>query len=124
MLDPEIEKLTMSEDTKLASSSTMNFKVAPEEPLRAVNKRVACAPFEKTGVQANIKSGFATVKQKGTLVGMKVLFSNGTYFKGQTVYVKADLAFHPTIAEVYELNGQTMVFIPEDQIFLVDSRRS
>ena len=88
--------------------------------LQSQNRLVACTPFEKRSVETVVNSGFATVKNKATLVPLTVIFGNDVYPHGSVVYVKGDQINAPWVKEVFELRGQAFVLVPHDQVKLAD----
>jgi hypothetical protein len=53
--------------------------------------RVLVVPFEREGTKAVVKSAFAAVAHRSTLVGLEVVYGNGIdIHPGDTVFVKPD----------------------------------
>lgn len=61
--------------------------------LTSINERVLLSPPDVSkGLESNVQSGFAKIKQKTELVGLTVLMDaktqNGFFHKGDVVYIK------------------------------------
>lgn len=65
--------------------------------MKSVNGRILCEPYTGSkALQSQVSSGFATVKQKSGLIGLKVIadakLSDGTEVKaGQTAYFSEEM---------------------------------
>lgn len=66
----------------------------------SVNGKIVCKPYGGTRkIEAQVKSGFASVKQKNTLVGLEVLVDayineDITIDAGSKVYISEELLFN------------------------------
>ncbi len=90
-------------------------------PTKSFNRTVACSPFENKTVEASVKSGFATMKQKQTLTAHRVLFGNSDIPSGAIVYVHAAQAAHAWAKNIFEKDGAQFIFVPQDQVLLVET---
>ena len=85
------------------------------------NKRVACEPFQSLALEKEGKS-FVTVKEKTTLFPMKVVMSTVSetgsekYHVGDTVWVRGDTKVLQWAKDVFEINGQKFILVPEEII--------
>lgn len=87
-----------------------------------MNKQVACTPFQRKSVETQVKSAFATVKNKIDLTPLKVVFAGKVgdvgIAPGWTVYVRSD-GFLTYGKEEFELLGKKFILVPEDRIIFV-----
>mgnify|MGYP001339466927 CR=1 FL=1 len=98
--------------------------------MRSVNNKLLLTPYASKGkIEANIKSGFATVKQKDTLVGL-VAVADGQVLLGQNnlvVVKKGDTVFFPEeilhshdwAKKTFNLEGSTERFIIAESVHAV-----
>lgn len=84
------------------------------------NRKVACTPFESLALETQGRA-FKTVKEKNDLFILKVVFGNERYRRGDTIYVRGDVKTLPWTREVFEVDGEKIVLVPEDYIQLVKS---
>jgi len=82
---------------------------------------VACVPGHAVGVETEVRDGFATIKNKSTLVPLKVVHSdmNHTYGVGSTVYVLGDAIKQMWFKTEYTVDGVTFVLVPTKDIKMV-----
>jgi hypothetical protein len=91
--------------------------------IRSYNKSIACTPFDNKTVETTVSSGFATMKNKQTLTKHTVVYGNEDIPSGAFVYVPAGQAAHSWAKEVFDVSGTSFIFIPVDQIRLVETPR-
>jgi cold shock CspA family protein len=90
-----------------------------------LNKKVACSVPENTGRNIRNTSGFGTVEHKdGGLMALKVIFGNEKSYdlddRQVVVYLAEQDKQQPWASQVYELNGQKFILVPEERILLVE----
>lgn len=148
-MEDEKPKLTVGDSTfSIGSSnqqglsieqnpSSLTFIYRPTKtPLVAANRSIATEPFPTNFIEVKSKSGFATAKQKGQLVALKVVYGNFVPYQaygashladrvpiqpGCTVYVRGEQYTQVWAKEVFELDGKQFILVPESTIVLVDS---
>lgn len=86
------------------------------------NKKVACKPFATTALVKNdrLVPGMILVEQKVSLTALEIVYGDdgGMYRPGGLVYVRGDMAKAHWAKEVFEVEGQLIILVPEDQIML------
>jgi hypothetical protein len=89
-----------------------------------MNKKVACSVPDNTGRSIKNTSGFGTVEHKdGGLMALKVIFGGEHMLEsGNTAYLAEQDKQQPWASQVYELNGQKFILVPEERILLVESQ--
>lgn len=88
--------------------------------ITAVNGKVACTPLESLSLETQ-GSGFKTVKQKTALVKLKVVFGSLKFGSGLYVYLRGDVITMPWVKEVFDVEGQKVILVPEDCIQMVST---
>lgn len=88
--------------------------------IQSFNKLLACTPFLVRSVEASVKGGFATVKNKITLNELVVIFGNDEIPTGSKVYVKADQINAQYVKEVFEMGEVKFILVPQEQVKLVE----
>jgi hypothetical protein len=94
------------------------------KPPRAINGKVACAPFVSMSVEKEIRGGMACPKQRGTMTKLEVVLDSGKgagnwYSKGSSVWVRAEQFQLQWAKDVFDLDGTKFILVPEEQILLV-----
>lgn len=114
----------MSTTVSTTLPTNMTLKMDPQFYV-PVNK-VALTPFPTLAVEKQNTTGFVTVKNKLTLVPLKVVFGNenadGTPIYApthSTAFVRGDSVTQPWAKEVYEVNGIQFIIAPIDAVQLV-----
>lgn len=97
-------------------SSWRNY--IPPPLYKAYNKFIATEPWpeDEQKPKAVATSGFAVVKNKAALKGLKVMVGNNEYVEGSTVFVRAELYTHGFAKEVFEVDGKRMILLPVEHI--------
>ncbi len=85
---------------------------------RVPNNRVACTPFESLAIETT-GGAFKTVKQKTSLLRTKVVMGNSDYPEGVLVYLRGDVVTLPWTKEIFEVDGQKFILVPQEHIQLV-----
>lgn len=86
------------------------------------NKQVAVEPFPPAA-KAEVKGGVVVPMNRSNLTGLRVVFDSGAYQVGWQVFVRSSLSYSTTYGkEVFEVEGQKFILIPEDQVILLDSQ--
>ena len=87
-----------------------------------MNRQVATEPFEKTSIETNVKSGFSTITQKGSLTKLQVVIGNkdNTIPSGSLIYVASENYRSTWASKVFVFEGCSIILVPEDCILLVD----
>jgi hypothetical protein len=88
--------------------------------IEGFNNNIACAPFEKKSVETKVSNAFGTVAQKVTLTKLRVIYGNDKIPAGALIYVKGDTMKHVWANEEFEVDGQTVILVPQASVFLVD----
>jgi hypothetical protein len=85
------------------------------------NKMVACSPFPKQSVEKTIKGGIALIDRKVNLQQLTVVLRNGdgSLIPGLKVWVRGDASVQPWAKEVFSLDGEEFILVPESAIFIV-----
>ncbi len=82
------------------------------------NNQIVTEPFDNKAIEAKINHGFASIKSKSTLKGLKVLIGNHNIPAGATVYLPAEACRQAFAEKVYEtegvLDGRKFIVIPEN----------
>lgn len=105
----------------------MNDEVPEDETpennvvVQTMNKRVACAPFERTSIEVANPRGFAVVKQKQELTQLKVVFDTDdeTFHVGDRIAVFGSSCAAAWAKEVYEIGGKKFILVPVGEIVAV-----
>jgi len=85
------------------------------------NKRVAVEPFPPAP-KAEVKGGVIAPMNQASLTGLRVVFGSPNLPVGNLVYVRSKLQATTTYAkEIFEVEGQRFILIPEDDVLLVDT---
>lgn len=85
------------------------------------NKKIACVPPEQKGAELKVAHGMAVIQHRSSLMALRVVFGNeGGISPGFTIYLPEQLKQQPWASQVYEINGQKFILVPEEQIVLVD----
>lgn len=95
----------------------------------AVNNKLILEPYKgKNKIEAQVSSGFATVKQKSTLIGLKLL-ADGIVMvgkdtmsvnKGQTVFFPEEILYaHDWSKKTFNLEGSEEKFIIAEALHAV-----
>lgn len=86
-----------------------------------INSQVGTEPFPSNGIESNIVSGFATIKQKEGLTPLKVLFGNkdNSIPEGATVFVKSEDFKAHWAMRVHKMEETKFILVPETQILVV-----
>ncbi len=88
---------------------------------QAPNKRIAVEPFPSQSLTKEIKGGLLVLTQQSGLTPLRVIHGNDRFTAGQTVYLRASRAIDSTWGkEIFTLEDQRFIFIPEEEILLVD----
>lgn len=102
----------------------MTLKVEPQFYVPA--NKVALTPFPTLAVEKQNTSGFVTVKNKLSLVPLKVVFGNenstGTTIYApthSTAFVRGDSVTQLWAKEIYEVDGIQFILAPVDAVQLV-----
>lgn len=88
--------------------------------LTAMNDRFIVETYKKEALKSEVKKGFATIGQKNTIKGLKILvdaqLSNGTVVKaGQRAYIKEETLHTATWAtKNYECDAISVPFMVVD----------
>lgn len=98
--------------------------------IRIPNDKIACRPLNPS-LEKSTKAGFMTLKNKTQLLETTVVFENAQdsehrfyhYAVGDTVYLRGDVVSLPWVKEPMELNGETFILVPCDQIQAWDRKR-
>ena len=94
------------------------YSVTPQ--YEAINGRIAVEPFTTDAVvKVGTKSAFATMGQKTQLTPLLVVFGTEKILAGWTVFVPGDLCASQDAKRIYEIDGKSVIFIPENEIKLV-----
>lgn len=83
------------------------------------NGKVACEPFKALSAETTGKA-FMVVKQKIELSRLKVLWGNERFLPGSYVYVRGDNRTLPWVHEVFDMNNQKFILVPESYIQMVE----
>lgn len=90
--------------------------------MRSYNKMLACEPPVNKGVQKQIVNGVAQVLHRNTLTPLKVIHGNAEIPAGSTIYVNTNMVVNQKwSAEVFLAKDQSVVFVPESIVLLVES---
>jgi hypothetical protein len=84
------------------------------------NRKIACSPFARKSIEVKVQKGFGSVAQKLALTPLRVLFGNDDVPAGSVVYLRGDTMKQTWASEEFELDGQTVILVPQDQIQLVE----
>ena len=85
------------------------------------NKLIACEPIKSNTIEAEVKKGFATTKNKIELVKLKVLFGTDEGPNpGDSIYIMGDQVAHKWATTVFALDGVSFILVPLSAILLVD----
>lgn len=87
--------------------------------LSTINREIACRPGPERGIQVEVKSRFAGIKNKGELLGLEVIGECQWANVTDTVFVKGEQFKALWYHTVYDVDGQQCVLVPVDQIVLV-----
>ena len=95
----------------------------------AVNNKLILEPYKGKGkVEAQVTSGFASIKQKSTLIGLKLLADGKLAIgkdmvdvrKGQTVFFPEEILHaHEWSKKTFNLEGSDEKFIIAEAIYAV-----
>lgn len=87
------------------------------------NRMIFTEPFAEMSIKTEIKGGFATMKQNTKLSKLKVIVGNfnHTIPAGSFVYLQPDAFKNPWANKVYEYQGQKVIMVPEDFVYLVET---
>jgi hypothetical protein len=89
-------------------------------PVRTMNKVVACTPFPKQNIEKVIKGGIAMIDKKVNLQELTVVLASDTgFFPGQRVFVRGDQVVQNWVKEVFTVDGQEFILVPETAIMVV-----
>jgi hypothetical protein len=97
--------------------------------MQACNNFVGCSPFEQKAVQAEVRSGFGTVKQKTTLSKLVVVVpgrdtpNNHDYTEGDIIWVRGDGFKLNWGKEEFEEGGKTFILVPVSSILLHETKK-
>lgn len=103
-------------------SGTVNLQTPPlyMTPVRTMNKVVACTPFPKQNIEKVIKGGIAMIDKKVNLQELTVVLASDTGFiPGQRVFVRGDQVVQNWVKEVFTVDGQEFILVPETAIMVV-----
>lgn len=94
-----------------------------------VNNKLILEPYKSKGkIEAQVSSGFASIKQKSTLVGLKLLADGKVMIgkdamdvkKGQTVFFPEEILHaHDWSKKTFNLEGSEEKFIVAESIYVV-----
>lgn len=92
--------------------------------IKSINRKIACAPFEKHSIEIETKRGFATVKTKTELVSLKVVFNGDDYFiePGDTVWVRGEQVKSVWAGEEFQVGDSKFILVPQDAIVLHEGK--
>lgn len=97
--------------------------------MTAVNGKLILEPYKGSGkIEGNVRSGYATIKQKDTLVGLTLLADGRVIIgkdmlevkKGQKVYFSEEILHaSPWSKKTYHLEGKEEQFILAEAIHVM-----
>ena len=106
------------------------------DTVRAVNKLVALTPPVKRPIQAHgVKTGFATMANRQSVIPLKVVYPKGDLLAGMTVYVREGETALSEFAQIFKIakldaegnvtrdddnDNPEFVLVSEDRLVLVD----
>lgn len=87
----------------------------------AFNQQVACQPFQRTGAEAVVQKGFATLKQRDELVPLLVIFGvpDKSVDVGDVIWVKGESVKAQWAMREYSIDDQVVILVPMLAIQLV-----
>lgn len=85
--------------------------------MKSFNGYLAVEPFPNKGLETKTSNGFSTIKQKNTLVELKIIFGSEKFAYG-SVFVPGSISVIQYAREVYHVNGQDFILIPEAEVRL------
>lgn len=85
--------------------------------MKSFNGYLAVEPFPNKGLETKTSNGFSTIKQKNTLVELKIIFGSEKFTYG-SVFVPGSISVTQYAREVYHVNGQDFILIPETEVRL------
>lgn len=96
-----------------------------------LNDLLAVEPYQQgQGLQGEVKNGFAFVKQKNTLAGLKLILearlNDGSYIPaGSTIYIKEEfLMEHPWAKQIRKSNptgNQEFILVELKNVVMIDT---
>lgn len=90
--------------------------------INGFNGQIACEPIVKNTVEAEVKGGFATVKNKAELIKLKVVFGcKDGPSAGNTIFILGDQVNLPWATTIFDVDGSKVILVPLTAVRLVDS---
>lgn len=99
--------------------TTKTISTGEDPYYEAMSGKIAVEPFPSTGVEKQVSSGFAAVKQKVALTPLRVIFGTKDILAGNTVYVRGDLCVNAEYKKVYEIEGQQFILLPISEVLIM-----
>ncbi len=87
----------------------------------SINKQTAVKPPQIQAATQRVTHGIAIIDSRVTLMGMEVVFDSAVARAGDTIYVHSNVVnSHKWTKEIYDVDGQQFVLVPDDMIVLVN----
>lgn len=83
------------------------------------NGDIACEPFPTASIEKEVKTGFATAKQKVALTPLNVVFGTDKIPEGSMVYVPGDGCMEAWGKRVFEIEGKRIIMVPLSVVKIV-----